>query len=204
MDALRPYRTALTCMLMAATLLFSGIAWADNNYGAGTYGACQYGSCSLTLSSSGSVSLDIVPTASGVCTVQSDSVSVLTDNSNGYSLTIGGAAASSALTNGTSTIAAAPGTFAVPQVLGNNTWGYRVDSTGNFGAGPTTSQSNSSPSALTFAALPTSSQSADTLANTTSPADPAAITTVWYGVCANLATVAGTYTAQVTYTATTN
>lgn len=205
MVALSIRRPALLAVIVAAAgLFFGGAASADNNYGAGTYGACQYGSCSITLSSNGAVSLDIVPTASGACTIQSDSVSVLTDNSNGYTLSVSDAAASSALTAGANTIAATPGTFTSPQTLASNKWGYRVDGAGGFGSGPTSGQSSGAASGLAFAGLPTSSQTADTLVHTNGPADPAEVTKIWYGVCANLSTVADTYSTQVVYTATTN
>lgn len=194
----------LSALASSGIVLIAAVASADTNYGAGTYGSCQYGSCGLSLSSNGAVNLNITPTSSGVCTIQSDTISVTTDNSNGYSLSLADAATSSSLSSGGHTIAATSGTFASPQTLANNSWGYRVDGVGSFGAGPTTAQSSGAPSSLLFAAVPTSLQTSDTLANTTGPANPAANTTVWYGVCANTNTVTGTYTSQVTYTATVN
>lgn len=201
-DWLRPLAAGM--MVLAALVGSIFTVSADNNYGNGTYGSCQYGSCSITLSSSGTVNLDIAPTTTGNCTIASDSVSVLTDNSSGYNLTFQDTAASSALDSGGPTIPASSATFASPATLANNTWGYRVDGAGSFGAGPTSAQSNGPASSLLFAAVPTSAASPDTLANTSGPANPAVITTVWYGVCTTTATPSGSYSTQVIYTATAN
>ena len=191
-------------VLTVLLLSLGGIATADNNYGAGTYGGCQYGSCSLTISSNGSLNINVTPTSGGVCTIQSDSVSVLTDNSAGYTLTLGDTATSSALQAGAQTIAPASGSFATPAILGTNSWGYRIDGTGSFGSGPTSAQSNGSFSALTFAHVPNSSQGTDTIASTATAADPAVISTIWYGLCAYLSVIAGNYLVQITYIAVIN
>ncbi len=175
-----------------------------STYGSGNYGACQYGSCSISVSSNGSVSLNVTPSTGASCTIQSDTVSVLTDNSNGYSLTLDNSSTNTALTSGGNTIPATTGTFSSPTALTANTWGYRIDGVGSFGSGPTTAQTNVSPSSETFDGPPASSVSPDTIANTSGSADPAVNTTIWYGVCANTSTPNGSYTTQVTYTAVTN
>ena len=131
-------------------------------------------------------------------------MSILTDNTNGYSLTATTSGTNTALVSGGNSINASSGTFGSPVALSLSSWGYRVDGLGSFGAGPTTAQSNVSPSSTTFAGMPASNQTPITLANTSSPADPAQITTVWYGVCANLSSSNGTYSTQVVYTAATN
>src|SRR5579875_2707144 len=62
------------------------VAADSSTYGMGTYGSCSYNSCGVSITSSGSVSLNITPAASTTCTVGSDSVSVTTDSSSGYTL----------------------------------------------------------------------------------------------------------------------
>jgi len=173
-------------------------------YGSGTYGACSYSSCSISISSASVVTLNVTPSASGSCTIQQDIVSVSTDNSSGYSLTLANASTNTALLNGAATIGSTAASQAGPATLTVNHWGYRVDGVGGFGPGPTTAQSNASIGTSLFAGVPASNASADTLANTSSAANPAATTNVWYGVCANTGIASGTYTTQITYTAVTN
>ncbi len=189
-----------------ASLASSGVAaLPSGTYGSGAYGACDYGMvCSVTLTTSSSISVNVTPAVSSKCSISSDSVSVLTDDSNGYTLTLANASTNTALVSGAHSIAATSGTFASPVALSGASWGYRIDGVGSFGAGPTTPQANISPSALTFAKLVASNATADTLANTSVAADPAVVTTVWYGVCANTTVPSGTYTSQATYTAVAN
>jgi hypothetical protein len=175
----------------------------DATYGAGSYGGCAYGSCTITLSGGSTTNVDVIPSSSGKCTVKSDTVSVLTDSPAGYSLTMTTTTTNNALT-GPSSISASNGTSAAPVTLAMNTWGYRVDGLGSFGAGPTNTQTNGSVPSVTFAGVPASNQSAAQIAYSASPANPAANTTVWYGVCANASLLAGNYAATVTYTAVVN
>lgn len=183
----------------------SAAAYPSGTYGSSTYGSCQYGvTCSISLSSNGNISLNITPTSGSKCTIQSDSATVLTDDSNGYTLTLADSGTNTALVNGAATINATSGTFASPAVLTGNSWGYRVDGLGSFGSGPTTSQSNVSPGSALFAGIKSSIQTVDTIASTSSAADPAVTTTVWYGACANTSVSSGAYTTQVIYTAVAN
>jgi len=181
------------------------LAYPSGTYGSGTYNSCEYGvTCSITLTSNSSVSLNVTPAPGSKCTIQSDTASVMTDDSNGYTLTLADNGTNTALVNGANTIPAGSGTFASPAALSGNAWGYRVDGLGSFGSGPTTAQSNVSPGSALFAAIEASNVTPDTLANTSSPADPAVNTTVWYGACANTSVASGTYGTQVTYTAVAN
>jgi hypothetical protein len=196
--------TVLVVLFMSASSLVAN-AYQSGTYGSGTYGSCAYGiACSISLTSNGTVSLNVTPGVGGACTIQSDTASVLTDDANGYTLTLADNSTNTGLVNGSYTIPATSGTFASPTALTANTWGYRVDGAGSFGSGPTTSQTNISPGSLTFAAIEASNQTPDVLANTSTAADPAVTTTVWYGACANQTVTSGTYTTQVTYTALTN
>ena len=86
----------------------------------------------------------------------------------------------------------------------SNKWGYRVDGLGSFGSGPTTAQSNIAIPGTVFAAIKASNVTADTIASSSSAANPAVTTTVWYGACADPTLASGAYATQVTYTAVAN
>lgn len=195
-------------VLMAALMLPAGFAAAyypTGTYGSSTYGSCAYGSsCSITLTSNGTISLDITPASGGRCTIQKDTASVLTDDSNGYTLTLADSSTSTALNDGSATIPATTATFASPVALTANTWGYRVNGLGSFGSGFTTPQSNITIPSTVFAGIKASNQTADTIAVTSSAANPAQTTDIWYGACADTSISSGPYTTQVTYTATAN
>jgi hypothetical protein len=173
-------------------------------YNSGTYGACEYNSCSITISSLGSVALNITPTSAGSCTTQNDNVTVTTYDDNGYTLTLADPTSNTNLTNGAATIPTTTGTFAVPIALAANKWGYRVDGQGGFGAGPTTAQNNVALNATKYAGLQPGNLSADTIRTTAVAAGSGSVTPVWYSVCANLSVVPGSYTNTVTYTAIAN
>ncbi|MEJ0072549.1 MAG: hypothetical protein WDN27_00410 [Candidatus Saccharibacteria bacterium] len=173
-------------------------------YGSGTYSACQYGSCSVSITTSSSVGISLTPSPTGSCSIQKDQVSVFTDNSNGFSLTLADSGTDTSLKSGAHGITASAGTLSSPVTLAINHWGYRVDGAGGFGSGPTSAQTDVSSSSLSFAGVPASNATADTLADTDAAADPAVVTSVWYGVCADTAVASGTYSTQVTYTAVAN
>ena len=155
------------------------------------------------LTSSGTVTLDSIPTGGGVQTIASDTVTVSTNDSAGYVLKLNETAAASALTSGGNTIPATAGTFATPIAEAVNTWGYRVDNLGTFGAGPTSPVLNTAISGtVKFAAVPATA-SPQTL-KTTAVTASNDTTTVWYGVAVSTATPSGTYTNSVTYTALAN
>src|SRR6185312_2811878 len=154
----------LAGVMAAVFILSSGlaVAYPSGTYGSSTYGSCEYGNtCSITLTSGGTVHLDVTPASGGRCTIQSDTASVLTDDSNGYTLTLADNSTNTALDDGSATIPASSATIASPAALTANKWGYRVDGLGSFGAGPTTAQSNISPPATLFAGIKASNQTAD-------------------------------------------
>lgn len=175
-----------------------------NTYGSGTYGSCQYGSCSISLTSSGSVNINVTPSQNGTCTINNGSVSVSTDDSSGYSLTIQDNSTDNALISGTYSIASTSGTFSLPIPLTANSWGYRVDNTGSFGPGPTSQQNNVPLNSTKFAQIPSASSSPDMIIDNPTATDSTQTTNIWYGVCANMSTASGAYSTQVTYTAITN
>ncbi len=181
------------------------LAYATGTYGSGAYGSCKYGvACDISLSTNGSLSLNITPTASGRCTIHSDSPSVLTDDTNGYTLTVADSSTNTSLVNGGSTIATTSGTVSSPATLSGNSWGFRVDGLGGFGAGPTTNQDSVARGSITFSSIKASNVTADTIASTSAAANPAVTTTVWYGACADTTVSSGTYTTTVLYTAVAN
>jgi predicted secreted protein len=173
-------------------------------YGSGTYGTCQYSSCSIAVTSNGTVSLAATPTTAGVYSTQSDTITVTTGTTTGYTLKLNMSGTSNSLIAGSFSIPASSGSLASPVTRTMNTWGYRVDGAGGFGAGPTSTESSAASSSYTFAAVPTSVQSGDLLKSTSSAAGSGDTTTVWYGMAANASQPSGTYTASVVYTATTN
>lgn len=156
----------------------------------------------LSLSSGGSVDLSVTPTTAGVQTIASDTVTVSTNDTAGYTLKLADGDTDTALTSGSDTISASSGTFASPAAQTANGWGYRVDNAGTFGAGPTSSASNAVIGAVKFAGVPASS-APDTIKTTSSVASGDS-TTVWYGLAANDTLHTGTYSDDVTYTATAN
>lgn len=156
----------------------------------------------ISISSGATVSLSLTPTAGGVVSSASNTVSVSTNNSSGYTLTLANSDATTNLVSGGNTIAAHSGTQASPTALAANTWGYRVVGVGGFGAGAYSAETNNGSSSSTWAGVPATS-SPVTLKTTATTASNDT-TTVWYGVRANSTKVGGTYTDTVTYTATTN
>ena len=182
-----------------ATVAVPFTAYADTT---GTTISSAIGSTIGVFSSSGTVNINATPTASGVQTTASDTVTVSTNNSAGYTLKLGETAASSSLVSGGNSIAATSGSQTTPIALTANTWGYRVDNIGGFGAGPTSGASNAAIGAVKYAAVPVTA-SPNTL-KTTSAVANSDTTSVWYSVAVNNNTPSGTYTNGVTYTATTN
>jgi len=149
------------------------------------------------------VNVNVTPSGAGLQTIASDTVSVSTNDSAGYTLQIADSDATNTLVSGGNSIAATTGTQASPVAQAANSWGYRVDSVGGFGAGPTSSASNAAISGtIKFAPVPVAA-SPNTL-KTTAVTASNDTTTVWYGVAVNTSQPSGTYTDTVTYTATAN
>ena len=209
----RRFVRTIRIAILAASLLVSicsvqNVSFADTTdssvYGSGSFGDCDYGTCTITLTDTGTPTLTVVPTPSGACSIQSDTVSVLTDSTTGYSLTMTTSTTNNAMQGSSTSLAASNGTSSGPVTLAINSWGYRVDSLGSFGVGPTTAQNSGSVPSVTFAGVPASSQSSTQVAYSSSPANPAQDTKVWYGVCADASIPVDTYSATVVYTAVTN
>lgn len=160
------------------------------------------GSTINVFTTSGTVTLDSTPTGAGVQTTASDTITVSTNDTAGYTLKLNETTGASALTSGGNTIPATTATYATPLALSVNTWGYRLDGVGSFGAGPTSGATNATIGTVKYAAVPATA-SPQTLKTTSSTATNDT-TTVWYSVAVDTATPSGTYTNGVTYTATAN
>lgn len=156
----------------------------------------------ISISSVSPVNFTLTPTAGGVVSSASDTVTVSTNSTSGYNLTLANVDATSNLTSGGDNITAHAGTQASPTALANGTWGYRVVSVGGFGAGAYTGETNEESSTSTWAGVPVSG-SPNTL-KTTGAAATNDTTTVWYGANVTTDQPSGTYTDVVRYTATTN
>lgn len=156
----------------------------------------------ISMTTSGTVTLGVTPAGGARLSSGSDTVSVSTNNSTGFNLTLSNQDTTTTLVNGGNTIAAHAGTQASPTSLVANRWGYRVDGVGGFGAGPTSSETNAASSSYTWAGVP-SSVSPNQLKNTNTTASNNT-TTVWYVVMVDESVPNGTYSDTVTYTAVTN
>jgi hypothetical protein len=160
------------------------------------------GSTINVFTTSGTVTLNATPTGSGVQSTASDTITVSTNNSSGYTLSVAETNASSSLVSGGNSIAATSGTYASPTALTANKWGYRVDSLGSFGNGPTSAITNNAIGTLTYAAVPATAS--PQVLKTTATTATNNTTTVWYSLAVNTSVPSGTYTNSVTYTAVTN
>jgi len=150
----------------------------------------------------GTVNANVLPSVSGAQTTSSDTVTISTNDTTGYTLKLEDANADTNLVSGANNIAATTGTQGSPVALTAGKWGYRVDSLGGFGAGPTSAGTSTAIGAVTYAGVPANG-SPNTLKTTSSTATNDT-TTVWYSVAADTTQPVGTYTDIVTYTALTN
>ena len=155
----------------------------------------------ISITSSSTVSVSLTPTSGGVVSSNSDTVTVNTNNGTGYTLTFADSDTNTNLVSGSDNIAAHAGTQAAPTALASNRWGYAVAALGGFDASYAT-ETNAASSTTKWAGVP-SSAAPNTL-KTTSATATNDVTTVWYAAKATTAQPSGTYTDQVTYTATSN
>lgn len=147
----------------------------------------------ISMTTSGTVNLNVTPTSGGAQVTGTDSVNVITNNSAGYKLSLNSSDATTALTNASAdTIAAATAVPATPAALAVNTWGWRVDGVAGFGTTGTD----------TWAGVTTTAY--DIKTTTTETAGTGEATSVQYAVKVDLSKPSGTYTDVVTYTAVTN
>jgi hypothetical protein len=205
-SATRSFRRPLLALPIIAGLVTVG-AMAIPMYAeaATTTVSSTLGSVISLFTTSGTVTINATPTAGGVQTIANDVVTVSTNDSAGYTLKLGETTGTTTLTgtsNSSNTIPASTATQTTPLAESVNTWGYRVDSIGGFGAGPTSSASNTSIGAIKFAGVAASGSPNTIKATATTATNDT--TNVWYGVAVNTSTPADTYTNSVTYTAVAN
>lgn len=175
---------------------------AINSAGVGLPSNITTGSPSfLTVFSSGDVDLSVIPTTDARMSNNSHTLTTSTNNSTGYALMLETDSSDRDLTNGTSTIIPAIGTYTTPGALAANQWGYRING-GNFTGGATTSETNVASSAFDWAGVPANG-SPDTIHSTDSAAENDSLD-VWYAMSADTSSESGTYTNTVLYTAVAN
>jgi len=157
----------------------------------------------ITVTTSSTIPITLTPGAVAVESRASDTVTVNTNNTAGYTLTLADADATTTLVSGANTITAHAGTFAVPTTLANNKWGYAI--AGAPFAATYTAISNETSSVDKWAGMPATGSPVTIKTTATTATNDA--TTVWYGVKVDNTQptgVATPYSDQVTYTATSN
>jgi hypothetical protein len=154
----------------------------------------------ISVASSGTVTLNITPTGSGASSSSSDTVTVSTNSTGSMTLTLEDTDATVALSGPASnSIAASAGTQASPITLANNTWGYRVNTIGGFTGTYSSPETNVATLANDWAGVPASG-APNTIKTVSGPLTNNT-TTVWYGAKSDTSKAAGAYTDTVVYTA---
>lgn len=173
-------RRSIAGMIVCSVILcgITGSVFA-NPYGSGVYNAnIPYGDeTSLSLTTSGTVTINLTPSTSGVLSTNTDSVTVTSSDVVGYKLYIRDKDADTNLINGSFNIPASGNVS--PAVLANDTWGYNTDGSSNF-VGITATNTLVKDASGPFTAGDNS--------------------TITYGVKATLATAAGQYSDTIQYT----
>lgn len=199
-----------TVGLMMAPVFASSLASADTN---STTISSAVTAAITAFTTSGTVNVN-TSSASGVKqTVNTDAVTISTNDSAGYTLTLQDGDATTALVSGGNNIAAHSGTTTTPTLMSAaNVWGFHLDNDGakwcsagsTCGAtfGTSLSSNQASSATLKFAAMPASGS--PYTVKTTSSTASSDVTNVWYGVNIDPSQASGTYTDSVTYTATAN
>lgn len=192
---------AVSAFALASLLVAPAVAFANT---ATTTVSSKIGGYISTFTTSSTVNVDVLPVdAAGRQTIAKDTVTVSSNNTAGYTLTLVDTDGSVTNLNdgGPNNIATTSGTAAASAALTAGQWGWRVDNmpSSDFGAGPTSPLSSGTiSSTIKFAGAPTT---AVQLKQTSSIASND-ITDVWYSVAANNTQAPGTYTNGMTYTAT--
>lgn len=136
----------------------------------------------ISVSSSPTVAISVTPTAGGAEATADDTVTVDSNDADGYNLTLENDATLTMAGSAGGTLAKTSGTYGTPAALSTNAWGYRLAAF----------------AASTYAGVEDAPQN---IKSTTATA-LAETTVVTYGVKVNTAVPAGVYTDSVTYTAT--
>ncbi|MEO5499388.1 MAG: hypothetical protein ABIR46_02730, partial [Candidatus Saccharimonadales bacterium] len=145
----------------------------------------------ISISTATPVAISLTPTGSGVVSSISDTVTVSTNRTTGYELTLKDTDTSSNLVSGGNNFTPHAGTMAAPTALADNTWGFAI-ATGTTGAETNafdasySAETNSTTSTTKWAGMPTSSGTAYKLKDTTAAAS-GDTTVVWYAAKATTA-----------------
>lgn len=154
----------------------------------------------------------ITPTASGRMSAATDSLSVSSNDTSGYKVTIEMTGSTNTLSSGSNNISAASGTTTNPAVLTSNTWGFCVPNNsgnGSYTVGlnwPGTCDGSLSSAAIStgkYAAVPVAG-SPFILFNTASSSVGTYNTVVTFAAAVDNTQPSGTYTGTVVFTAVTN
>lgn len=153
----------------------------------------------ISISATDPSSINVTPISGGAQSSANGTVTVSTNNIDGYNLTISDS--DTTLDSGSDSIPASSGSATAPVALVNNTWGYRIDNSNGFGSDDSsTPLDNAVSSSLTYAGVTASPVE---IKNTGAPV-ASDVTNVSYSVRADSNQASGSYTGQVTYTAATN
>ena len=188
---------ALTSAAIVALPVFSAKAETANTVVNANIGS------TISIQSTANVDLNINPTASNAkASSGKATVTVSTNNAAGYTLKLGMNGADRDLKKASDSINPPTGTLNAPAALANNSWGYRVENAGGFGAGNMTVESNLNDLSGTFAGVP--AQGADDQIKTNGTAVQSQQTDVLFGAKADSTKPSGTYTGTVVFTAIAN
>lgn len=168
-------------------------------------------SSGISITTSGTVTLNITPTGAGSYTSAADTVTVGTNSTAGYTLKLNDNDAEAALVHTVQTtnkLTAVSGTIAVPAALAVNQFGFRLNDSGattGFGTGYGAAETNqASLGSDKWAAIPLASDSTTNTIRVTSAANASDAVSVYYGASADFSKPQGTYSDSVLYTATAN
>lgn len=188
---------ALTSAAIVALPVFSAKAETANTVVNANIGS------TISIQSTANVDLNINPTASSAkASSGKATVTVSTNNAAGYTLKLGMISADRDLKKASDSINPHTGTLNAPAALANNSWGYRVENAGGFGAGNMAIESNLDNLTGTFAGVP--AQGADDQIKTNGTAIQSQQTDVLFGAKADSTKPSGTYTGTVVFTAIAN
>jgi hypothetical protein len=199
---------------MVAPIFASSLASADTN----TTTISSIVSPNITaFTTSGTVNVNVSSAAGVKQTINTDVVTISTNDTGGYTLTLQDGNNSNALCTapgaGCTGIPATSATTAAPALMSTaNIWGFHKDdgtttwcsTASNCGStfGTSLSSNQTASGTLKFAAVPVSG-SPYTLKTTAATAS-SDVTDIWYAVNVDPTQASGTYTDSVTYTATAN
>jgi hypothetical protein len=199
-----------TAGLVAAPVFASSLASADT---ASTTISSAVTAAITAFTTSGTVNIN-ASSASGVKqTVNTDLITISTNDTSGYTLKLEDGDSTVSLGSGGNTIPAWSGTTGTPTLMNTaNVWGFHLDNDGtkwcNSGStcgatfGTVLSSNQTASATLKFAAMPASGS--PYTVKTTATTASSDTTYVWYGVNIDPTQASGTYTDSVTYTATAN